>query len=137
MALNKKNRFGGRQMVLALVVVFAVALIVTWGFSSKLAAEPSQHVTEVDNAPLAGGPAVADSGVGSGTGAGAGTGVNSATGSGDGAVPCDVAYQYLMPEVGAPCNGCDVPVGQQFTLDLMVNAGSSNVSAQQSYMKFD
>src|SRR5438105_2045282 len=54
--------------------------------------------------------------------------------------PLSDAFLFLAPGTGgsvpAPPNGGSVPLGGRFVLDLMLNSGSSNTSAQQSYLTF-
>lgn len=124
MALRNGLRIRWWQMLLALAIVLGVGLSVTWAFAGRLSAEPGRRISEVDTLPLAGAPTAlgGDSGL---------------AGAASGQKPCADAYQYLVPEEGAPCNGCSIAPGQHFTLDLMVSTGSSKVTAQQSYLAFD
>src|SRR5438128_4377402 len=119
MLRTSNNKVRARRLLALLVIGLSICVGVALGGGSS-----SARVAQVDGSPLTG-SALGLSGGGSGKG-------GDTLLRGDGYHP----YHYLTPELGGPCNGCTVHVGDRFTLDLMVHSGSFPVEAQQAYLTF-
>src|SRR5438067_1381648 len=119
MLRRSNNTLRARRLLALLVIGLSVCVGLALGGGSSAA-----RVAQVDGSPVTG-SAMALAGVGSGKG-------GDTSPDGD----ANHTYHFLKPEAGGPCNGCTVHVGDRFTLDLMVHAGSEGAYAQQAYLNF-
>src|SRR5437773_436767 len=124
MSGSRYRHMRGWHSLVLLVLVVAIGLFVCVAFTAHFAGASQVHIGEVNANPLTGAGYLepADS-------------VGSVTSKpSDPPTPCPVPYHYLMPEVGGPCNGCTVHVGDRFNLDLMVHSNANDLTAQQAYL---